>query len=202
MSISRHEFALRGAGSTSSSAAPAGKARSAPNPQTRRSSSSWPARCCRAGCRPLSCSTASLGTKSKPSTMPFKSWGATSGTRPCEHDGDRLRRRSDVARRRWAPGCDLQQCAALSVAMVASLGLAGPSPLLYLAARDETEALLRFPGVRSAANAEIEAAYAACRALLSRHRAVLDETAAKPRGTAGCAAATDILAAHLPEERS
>jgi cell division protease FtsH len=96
---------------------------------------------------------------------------------------------------------DLQRGTAIAVAMVASLGLAGPSPLLYLGARDETEELLLFPEVRAAANAELAAAYGACCAVLSRHRAALDEVSAtlarngRMRGEEAAA----ILAANPPE---
>ena len=75
-------------------------------------------------------------------------------------------------------GSDLQQATALAAAMVASLGLAGPHRLLFLAPPEDTDELLSYADVRTTAYAELVKAAAACRSTLLSHRAALDEIAA------------------------
>jgi len=75
-------------------------------------------------------------------------------------------------------GSDLQQATALAAAMVASLGLAGPNRLLFLASQGETDELLSYADVRATAYAELVKAAEACRSMLISHRAALDEIAA------------------------
>jgi cell division protease FtsH len=75
-------------------------------------------------------------------------------------------------------GSDLQQAAAIAAAMVASLGLAGPNRLLFLAPHENTDELLSYADVRTTAHAELVKAEEACRSTLISHRAALDEIAA------------------------
>ena len=75
-------------------------------------------------------------------------------------------------------GSDLQRATALAAAMVASLGLAGPNRLLFLAPPEETDELLSYADVRATAYAELVKAAEACRSTLISHRAALDEIAA------------------------
>ncbi|WP_283812004.1 AAA family ATPase [Bradyrhizobium sp. cir1] len=93
-------------------------------------------------------------------------------------------------------GSDLEKAAALAASMVGSLGLAGWAPLLYLGGTDETDDLLSFRGVRTAANAELEKADRAVRSLLARHRAALETVAITlfDRGRINGTAVASILA--------
>lgn len=75
-------------------------------------------------------------------------------------------------------GSDLQQATAFAAAMVASLGLAGPNRLLFLAPAEDTDELLSYAYVRATADSELEKAANACRATLMMHRAALDEISA------------------------
>lgn len=74
-------------------------------------------------------------------------------------------------------GSDLDQGTRLAAAMAASLGLAGPSPLLYLAAKEDTDKLLSYPEVRRAANAELVSASESCRSKLIEHRDAVEDVA-------------------------
>jgi ATP-dependent Zn protease len=74
-------------------------------------------------------------------------------------------------------GSDLQQATALAAAMVASLGIAGPKQLLFLAAHEKTDELLSYIDVRLAAHAELIRAAEACHSLLLEHRVALEEIA-------------------------
>jgi AAA+ superfamily predicted ATPase len=76
-------------------------------------------------------------------------------------------------------GSDLDQGTKLAAAMVASLGLAGPAPLLYLGAKEDTDKLLSYPEVRSAVHTELVQASESCRTKLLEHRDALEEVAAK-----------------------
>jgi cell division protease FtsH len=71
-------------------------------------------------------------------------------------------------------GSDLERAAGVAAAMVASFGLAGPQPLLYLGARDQREELLAHADVRQAVNEELTKAAGACRRLLETHRPALE----------------------------
>jgi ATP-dependent Zn protease len=75
-------------------------------------------------------------------------------------------------------GSDLQQATALAAAMVASVGIAGPNPLLFLGDAMETDELLGYAEVRKAAHTELAKAAKRCRIILLQHRAALDEIAA------------------------
>lgn len=76
-------------------------------------------------------------------------------------------------------GSDLHRATALAAAMVASLGLAGPSPLLFLGPLDDTTELLSYFDVRKAAHAELTKAADSCMAILSQHRAALEQMTAR-----------------------
>lgn len=76
-------------------------------------------------------------------------------------------------------GSDLHRATAVAAAMVASLGIAGPSPLLFLGTLDDTTELLSYFDVRKAAHAELTKAADSCRAILSQHRAALEEMTAR-----------------------
>ncbi|WP_298372346.1 AAA family ATPase [uncultured Bradyrhizobium sp.] len=75
-------------------------------------------------------------------------------------------------------GSDLQQATAFAAAMVASLGLAGPRHLLFLAPAEDTDELLAYADVRATAHSELEKAAQACRATLMMHNAALGEISA------------------------
>jgi cell division protease FtsH len=74
-------------------------------------------------------------------------------------------------------GSDLERATGVAAAMVASFGLAGPRPLLYLGARDQREELLAYADVRQAVNEELTKAAGACRHMLETHRPALDAVA-------------------------
>jgi len=95
-------------------------------------------------------------------------------------------------------GSDLQHATALAAAMVASLGLAGPNRLLFLAPLEDTDELLSYADVRTTAYAELVKAAAACRSTLLSHRAALDEIAATllQAGRIDGVAAAAIVGAH------
>jgi cell division protease FtsH len=76
-------------------------------------------------------------------------------------------------------GSDLHRATAVAAAMVASLGIAGPSPLLFLGTLDDTTELLSYLDVRKAAHAELTKAAESCKAILLEHRAALDEIIAR-----------------------
>lgn len=67
-------------------------------------------------------------------------------------------------------GGDIDQATKLACAMIGSLGLAGPTPLIFRAPAGETERLLGFPDIRRAVNVELERQAVACRGLLEDHR--------------------------------
>ena len=52
-------------------------------------------------------------------------------------------------------GSDLERATGVAAAMIASSGLAGPRPLLYLGARDQRDELLAHADVRQAVNEEL-----------------------------------------------
>jgi ATP-dependent Zn protease len=76
-------------------------------------------------------------------------------------------------------GSDLQVAASMAAGMCASLGIAGPSKLLYLGDFDRTEDLLSYPEVREATYRELAKAEKAVSALLSDRKVALEEIAAK-----------------------
>jgi ATP-dependent Zn protease len=76
-----------------------------------------------------------------------------------------------------SPGSDLERATGVAAAMVASFGLAGPRPLLYLGARDQREELLTHADVRQAVNEELTKAAGVCRRLLETYRPALEAVA-------------------------
>jgi cell division protease FtsH len=74
-------------------------------------------------------------------------------------------------------GSDLELATGVAAAMVASFGLAGPRPLLYLGAREQRDELLAYADVRQAVNDELTKAAQACRLLVEAHRPALDAVA-------------------------
>ena len=78
-------------------------------------------------------------------------------------------------------GGDIDQATRLACAMVSSMGLAGPTPLLYRGAARSGEDLLRFPDVRRAVNVELERQAKACRLLLEGHREAMLSVARRLR---------------------
>jgi cell division protease FtsH len=74
---------------------------------------------------------------------------------------------------------DLQQATAVAAAMAGSLGIAEPKQLLFLASHDDTDELLSYVDVRTAAHAELMRAAEASRSTLLEHRAALEEIASK-----------------------
>lgn len=74
-------------------------------------------------------------------------------------------------------GSDLERATGVAAAMVASFGLTGPRPLLYLGARDQREELLAHADVRQAVNEELTKAAGACRHMLETHRPALEAVA-------------------------
>lgn len=75
------------------------------------------------------------------------------------------------------PGSDLDTATRLASAMVGSLGVAGPTPLIYLGPAREAGGFLKFAKVRTAVDRELLEAERACTALLSENRAVLEAVA-------------------------
>jgi cell division protease FtsH len=65
---------------------------------------------------------------------------------------------------------DLAAATSMAAAMVGSMGLAGPAPLLYLGEARDTRPLMVFPQVREAVQAELKKAAAACRIVLEKCR--------------------------------
>lgn len=95
-------------------------------------------------------------------------------------------------------GSDLELATGVAAAMVASFGLAGPRPLLYLGARDQQEKLLAHAEVRQAVNEELTKAAGSCRRLLESHRPALDAVADRlmAAGRIDGAAVADVIRRH------
>lgn len=93
-------------------------------------------------------------------------------------------------------GCDLDKATALAASMVASLGVAGGTPLLFRGSSEEARDLLSFREVRIAANAELQKADRAVRDLLAPRRKALEAVATTlfERGRIDGAAVGAILA--------
>jgi cell division protease FtsH len=72
-------------------------------------------------------------------------------------------------------GSDLHRATSLATAMLGSFGIAGPTPLLFLAPHEDTDELLSYADVRTTVHAELLKAAEGCRSTLSNHRAALDE---------------------------
>jgi AAA+ superfamily predicted ATPase len=74
-------------------------------------------------------------------------------------------------------GSDLERATTLAAAMAGSLGLAGPSPLLYLGAARDAHAFVAFGEIRKSVSAELQKAATSCRALLEHHRGAVEKVA-------------------------
>lgn len=74
-------------------------------------------------------------------------------------------------------GSDLDIATGLACAMVGSLGLAGPTPLIYLGPARDAGAFLAFAEVRAAVDRELSEAGRSCARLLKEHRGVLEGAA-------------------------
>lgn len=74
-------------------------------------------------------------------------------------------------------GSDLSLATEIACAMVGSLGLAGPTPLVFLGDASDARAFLVYDEVRAAVHRELADAEQACRSLLQRHRDGLEAVA-------------------------
>lgn len=74
-------------------------------------------------------------------------------------------------------GSDLERATTLAAAMAGSVGLAGPSPLVYLGATRDAQTFVAFGEIRKSVNAELQKAAASCRELLERHRDAVEQVA-------------------------
>jgi cell division protease FtsH len=73
---------------------------------------------------------------------------------------------------------DLAAATRMACAMIGSMGLAGPHPLVFLGPRTSTEKVLTSPYLRSAVQGELGKAADGVRAILLANRAALDKVAA------------------------
>lgn len=76
-----------------------------------------------------------------------------------------------------APGSDLDQATRMATAMTGSIGLSGPTPLLYRGPMSEAATFLAFEEIRAAVNDELSKAEAACRNLLNTNRDAVEAVA-------------------------
>jgi ATP-dependent Zn protease len=76
-----------------------------------------------------------------------------------------------------AAGSDIDVATNLASAMVGSLGLAGPTPLVYLGPQRDARDFLLFAEIRAAVNHELVEAAAGSRRLLAAHRGAVEAAA-------------------------
>jgi ATP-dependent Zn protease len=74
-------------------------------------------------------------------------------------------------------GSDLERATTLAAAMAGSVGLTGPSPLVYLGAIKDAHGFVTFDDIRGSVNAELRKASGSCRELLERHRDAVEQVA-------------------------
>jgi cell division protease FtsH len=74
-------------------------------------------------------------------------------------------------------GSDLERATALAAAMAGSVGLAGPSPLLFLGPSRDAHSFIAFEEIRKSVDGELRQAAASCRQLLERHRGAVEMVA-------------------------
>jgi cell division protease FtsH len=74
-------------------------------------------------------------------------------------------------------GSDLERATTLAAAMAGSVGLAGPSPLVYLGATRDAQTFVAFGEIRKSVNAELQKAATSCRELLEHHRGAVEKVA-------------------------
>jgi ATP-dependent Zn protease len=74
-------------------------------------------------------------------------------------------------------GSDLERATTLAAAMAGSIGLAGPSPLVFLGPMKDAHGFIAFDDIRKCVNIELQKAAASCRELLERHRGAVEQVA-------------------------
>jgi cell division protease FtsH len=74
-------------------------------------------------------------------------------------------------------GSDLERATAIAAAMAGSVGLAGPTPLVYLGAIKDAHDFVAFDDIRETVNTELLKAAVSCRELLERHRDAVEQVA-------------------------
>jgi ATP-dependent Zn protease len=74
-------------------------------------------------------------------------------------------------------GSDLERATAIAAAMAGSVGLAGPTPLIYLGAIKDAHDFVAFEDIRETVNSELMKAARSCRDLLERHRGTVEQVA-------------------------
>jgi cell division protease FtsH len=74
-------------------------------------------------------------------------------------------------------GSDLERATTLAAAMAGSVGLTGPSPLVFLGPTRDAHDFMAFQEIRTSVNAELRQAAASCRELLERHRSAVEKVA-------------------------
>ena len=72
------------------------------------------------------------------------------------------------------PGSDLERATTLAAAMAGSVGLAGPSPLVFLGPTRDAHSFITFREIRESVDFELRQAAASCRELLERHRGAVE----------------------------
>jgi cell division protease FtsH len=75
------------------------------------------------------------------------------------------------------PGSDLERATTLAAAMTGSVGLAGPSPLVFLGPIRDAHGFITYDEIRKSVDAELRQAAASCRQLLERHRNAVEKVA-------------------------
>jgi cell division protease FtsH len=75
------------------------------------------------------------------------------------------------------PGSDLERATTLAAAMAGSVGLAGPSPLVFLGPTRDAHGFITFDEIRKSVDGELRQAAASCRELLERHRGAVEMVA-------------------------
>jgi cell division protease FtsH len=75
------------------------------------------------------------------------------------------------------PGSDLERATTLAAAMAGSVGLIGPSPLVFLGPTRDAHSFIAFEEIRKGVNVELRQAAASCRELLERHRGAVEKVA-------------------------
>jgi ATP-dependent Zn protease len=74
-------------------------------------------------------------------------------------------------------GSDLERATTLAAAMAGSVGLAGPSPLLFLGPTRDAHDFIAFGEIRKSVDAELQKAAQSCRELLERNRDAVEKVA-------------------------
>jgi cell division protease FtsH len=77
------------------------------------------------------------------------------------------------------PGSDLERATTLAAVMAGSVGLAGPSPLVFLGPARDAHGFITFDEIRKSVDAELRKAAASCRELLECHRGAVETVASR-----------------------